>query len=771
MAANLVIVESPAKAKTIGKYLGKDYKVLASVGHVRDLPSKTLGVDVDNGFSVEYVVNEDKKKVIREITKAAKDAEVVFLATDFDREGESIAWHITEACKIPREKQRRITFTEITAKAVGEAVEHPRDIDDRLVDAQQARRSIDRLVGYPVSQLLWKKIRYGLSAGRVQSPALRLIVEREREIREFTAVEYWSLEALLEKETKESFTASLIQIGDKRVPTKIGKDSAEDVEARIPDELSATAIKDALDGASWAVQEVRTKESRRTPPAPFITSTYQMEASRKLGFGARRAMGLAQRLYELGYITYMRTDSTNMSPDAYAEARTLIKSAFGEEFWQGRYKAHDKKVAGAQEAHECIRPTEIARPRREVEQAITKEASRDAQALVRAYDLIWKRTVASLMSPAVYDQVSVDIAATPSDPQNGPIHLFRATGQTIKFEGFMRLYLEGRDDEEDPDAETRLPALTEEEALNLLELTPSQHFTQPPPRYTEASLVKELESRGIGRPSTYASIMSTIAEEKKDYTRLENKRFFATDTGEVTTDFLVSYFGDHFMNFEFTSDMEEHLDEMAEGKRSYQPVVESFYNPLQDRLNKAGEVPKEEITTEFTDIKCPECGNAMVIKLGRRGKFLGCTNYPDCKHTMPLPGQEAEEAELLDEKCPECQSQLQKRFGRFGPFVGCSNYPECKYIKKKQVVTTGVDCPKCTEDPCKRCKDRKQTGELVERSGKKGTFYGCNHYPACRFTTNDDPRVTPPGGTESSTDSSAGSDEDPGEKVAVSTGP
>ena len=753
MAGNLVVVESPAKAKTISKYLGKDYKVLASVGHVRDLPSKTLGVDVDNGFSVEYVINEDKKKVISQIKKAAKDAEVVYLATDFDREGESIAWHITEACNIPSDKQRRITFTEITQKAVTEAIDHARDIDGRLVDAQQARRSIDRLVGYPVSQLLWKKIRYGLSAGRVQSPALRLIVEREREIRAFEAVEYWSLEALLEKESKESFTASLIQIGDRRVPTKIGKDSAEDIEARIPDGLQANAIKDSLDGASWAVQEVRTKEARRTPPAPFITSTYQMDASRKLGFGARRAMGLAQRLYELGHITYMRTDSTNISPEAYSDARTLIKSAFGENYWQGRYKAHDKKVAGAQEAHEAIRPTSISRPRADVEKAITEEGGRDAQNLFRVYDLIWKRTVASMMSPAVYDQVSADIAATPGDSEK-PVHLFRATGQTIKFDGFMRVYLEGRDEDDEADGESRLPELSDGEALNLLELKPDQHFTQPPPRYTEATLVKELEARGIGRPSTYASIMSTLAEEKRDFTRLENKRFFATDTGEVTTDFLVSYFGDHFMDFEFTSDMEEHLDEMAEGKRSYQPVVEAFYNPLQDRLNKAGEVPKEEITTEFTDEKCPECGHAMVIKLGRRGKFLGCTNYPDCRHTMPLPGQEVQEVELLDEKCPECGSQLQKRFGRFGPFVGCSNYPECKFIKKKTVVTTGIACPKCEEDPCKRCKDREETGELVERSGKKGKFYGCNHYPACRFTSNEDPRkLSPEVGEESSAES------------------
>jgi DNA topoisomerase-1 len=739
MPTNLVIVESPAKAKTIEKYLGKDFKVLASVGHVRDLPDKTLGVDVDNGFNVEYVVNEDKKKVIQSISKAAKTAEAVYLATDYDREGEAIAWHVTEACAIPAEKQRRITFTEITRKAVTDAVAEPREIDMRLVDAQQARRSIDRLVGYPVSQMLWQKIRYGLSAGRVQSPALRLVVEREREIRDFTAVEYWTVKALLATTSDETFYASLVQIGDRKVATKIGRDSPEDVEARIPDETSAQAIVAALDGASWRVEDVRSKEVRRTPQAPFITSTFQQEASRKLGFGARRAMGLAQRLYERGHITYMRTDSTNMSGDAVTETHRLVEASFGKQYWAGRYKHHDKKVAGAQEAHECIRPTEIARPRREVEAEIRQEGARDAEALFKVYDLVWKRSVAALMAPALFDQVSVDVSAT---PRTAEVHTFRATGSTLRFDGFMKLYMEGRDEEENGE-EARLPLLEAQQGLDLRELLPEQHFTQPPPRYTEASLVKELEERGIGRPSTYANIMATLVEERRDFTRLDKKRFFATDTGEVTTDFLVAYFGDHFMDYTFTSDMEEHLDEIAEGKLSYRPVVESFYSPLQDRLNKAGEVPKEEVTTEFTDVKCSECGNAMIIKLGRRGKFLACTNYPDCRNTMPLPGQEAEAPELLDEKCPECGSQLQKRRGRFGPFVGCSNYPECKYIKKKEVVSTGVACPKCVEQPCKRCKEN-EPGTLVERSGKKGKFYGCNHYPACRHTQNEDPRTPTP---------------------------
>lgn len=726
MAANLVIVESPAKAKTIGKYLGKDYKVLASIGHVRDLPTKTLGVDIENDFALEYVTNEDKSKVIRAITKEARLADSVFLATDYDREGEAIAWHVTEACKIPKEKQRRIVFTEITRRAVTEAIDHPRDIDQRLVDAQQARRSIDRLVGYPVSQMLWKKIRYGLSAGRVQSPALRLVVEREREIRAFNAVEYWTLEALVATEKDETFIATLIQIGDRKVPTG-------DSEDRIPEVAEANRIAGALEGAIWAVADVRTKEVRRTPPPPFITSTFQQEASRKLGLGARRAMGVAQRLYELGFITYMRTDSTTMSAEAIATASGHVRKAFGDSYWAGRYRHHDKQIKGAQEAHECIRPTEMSKDAKTMDQTIHAESPRDAKDLLRVYDLIYKRAVAALMTPALFDQVSADVHA------GQPIHLFRATGSTMRFDGYMRLYMEGKDDDEEED-EKRLPELQAEQPLDLRELRQEQHFTQPPPRYTEASLIKELEARGIGRPSTYASIMGTISDEKKDYTRLERKRFFATDTGEVTTDFLNRYFADHFMDYQFTSDMEEHLDEMAEGKLSYRPVVEAFYNPMRDRLNKAGEVPKEEITTEATDEICPECDSPLIIKLGKRGKFLACTNYPTCRFTRPLPGQEQAQVELLDERCPECDSQLQKRTGRFGPFIGCSNYPECKYIQRKAVRKTGVSCSKCIADPCKRCA-KGAPGELVERTGRKGTFYGCDHYPACRHTQNENPAV------------------------------
>ena len=746
MASKLVVVESPAKAKTIEKYLGKDFKVLASVGHVRDLPESSLGVTVDNGFALEYVVNEDKTKVIEAIGRAAKKAEAVYLATDYDREGEAIAWHVAEACHLPEDKRRRVTFTEITRRAVTEAIENPRDIDTRLVDAQQARRAIDRLVGYPVSQLLWKKIRYGLSAGRVQSPALRLIVEREREIRAFTPIEYWSLAALLRTEAGESFLATLIQIGDRKIPTKIDRDTAANPERDVLTEAEATALQEALQGARFVVGDVRTKEQRRTPPAPFITSTYQQEASRKLGLSARRAMGLAQRLYEGGYITYMRTDSTSMAAEAVAEAAGLIKSSFGQQYWAGRYKHHDKKVAGAQEAHECIRPTAMARPRREVEAEIRADGGRDADAMAKVYDLVWKRTVASLMSPALYDQVSVDIGATPRGP--APVrHLFRATGSTLRFDGFIRIYLEGTDDEEETEG-GRLPALTVQQALQLVELRPEQHFTQPPPRYTEASLVKELEERGIGRPSTYASIMGTLVEEKRDFTRLTNRRFVPTDTGEVTTDFLARVFGDHFMDYTFTSDMESRLDGVAEGRYAYRPAVESFYGPLQDRLMKGEEVPREEITTEATEQVCPDCGSPMVVKLGKRGKFLGCTNYPECRKTMPMPGQEREGPELLDEKCPDCGNPLAKRMGRFGPFIGCSTYPECKFIQKKPRVSTGHPCPKCIESPCKRCKAEKgpdknkvTPGELIERAGKRGKFYGCSHYPACRHTQNADPRV------------------------------
>lgn len=737
MTHKLMVVESPAKAKTIAKYLGKDFKVLASVGHVRDLPVKKLGVDVERNFELEYVVNEDKEKVISSIAKAARSAEAVYLATDYDREGEAIAWHIVQACDIPEDKQRRVTFTEITKRAVNDAIASPRSIDQRLVDAQQARRSIDRLVGYPVSQLVWHKIRYGLSAGRVQSPALRLVVEREREIGAFEPVEYWTLQALLETLAGEGFKATLVQIGDQKVPTKISKDSSEDLRSRIADQLRADAIATALDGANWQVGEVKASQSKRVPPAPFITSSYQMEASRKLGIGSRRAMGLAQRLYERGFITYMRTDSTTMSQEAVGEAAKLVKDVFGADYWAGRYKHHEKKTKGAQEAHECIRPTELARQPQDIEGVIREGEKRDTDALVKVYELIWKRSVASLMTPAVFDKVSANIIATPT-AAGAEVHTFRANGSTMRFDGFMKLYREGRDEEEEE--MRRLPELNSGQDLKLTELKPEQHFTQPPPRYTEASLIKELESRGIGRPSTYASIMSTLMDEKRDFVRVQNKRFHATDTAEVTCDFLLRYFGDHFMDFEFTSDMEHSLDEMAVGKVSYRPVVESFYLPLRDRLNKAGEVPKEEVTTQATDETCPECGEPLVIKLGRRGKFYGCSGYPDCSFTKPMPGQPDETPELLDEKCPECSAPLQKRRGRFGPFVGCSTYPDCKYIQKVKPRNTGVACPKCETEPCKRCKDG-QPGDLLERKGKKGTFFGCSHYPACRHTQNQDPTV------------------------------
>jgi DNA topoisomerase-1 len=733
--SKLMVVESPAKAKTIGKYLGKDFKVLASVGHVRDLPLKSLGVDIEHDFALEYVVNEDKRKVISAIAKAARSADEVFLATDYDREGEAIAWHIAETCKIPAEKQRRVTFTEITRKAVSDAIRAPRSIDKRLVDAQQARRSIDRLVGYPISQLVWQKIRYGLSAGRVQSPALRLVVEREREIRSFTPVEYWTLLANLATLSDERFGALLVQIGAVKVSTKIARDSDEDLRSRIPDAARAEAIAAALEGATWKVDEVRTKQTTRTPPPPFVTSTLQMEASRKLGLTSRRAMSLAQRLYELGYITYMRTDSTTMSAEAVIEAKRLVTSSFGAKYWAGRYKHHDKKVKGAQEAHECVRPTDLGLQPRQLADRLSAEQGRDTQGMVKLYELVWKRTVASLMAPAQFDQVSADIAATPRPATGADVHIFRATGSTMIFDGFMKLYRESQDDEE-TEGESKLPALTANQLLNLIELRPEQHFTQPPPRYTEASLIKELESRGIGRPSTYASIISTLLDEKRDFTRVENKKLQATDTGEVTSDFLLRYFGDHFMDFEFTSDMEERLDEMAEGKLAYRPVVESFYIPMQDRLNKAGEVPKEDVTTEVTDEVCPDCGKELVIKLGRRGKFFGCSSYPECKFTRPVPGDEPPAPQLLEAACPDCGAPLQSRRGRFGPFIGCSNYPDCRYIQKNSAHKTGVSCPTCLAQPCKKCKDG-EPGELVERSGRKGKFYGCSHYPACRHTQNE----------------------------------
>ncbi len=732
MGKQLVVVESPTKAKTLEKYLGGDYTVRASVGHIRDLPADRMGVDTERDFEPEYVVPEDSQPVVNELRSVFKKSDGLVLATDFDREGEAIAFHVAELLKADPATTPRVTFTEITKAAILEAFEHPRTIDLRLVEAQQARRILDRLVGYTVSPLLSKNLRRALSAGRVQSVAVRLIVEREREIRAFEPVEYWSVDARLAPNGDESaFVARLFQVGEEKLaasPDKRGLVLSTQEEAGVHVAR--------LRAAAYRVEEVREKEVKTNPSPPFRTSTLQQEASRKLGFGARKAMRTAQQLYEginlpgegsVGLITYMRTDSVNIAETALEEITGLIRSQFGAEYALPQPRRYKTQQRGAQEAHEAIRPTSAAR----TPDAMSAHLTPDQQKL---YRLIWQRTMASQMAQARFNRVSVDVSAKP--PTEGPDYLLRATGQTLLFDGFRRVYIVGRDDAlTDDDAESMLPALTAEQVLRLLDLLPEQHFTQPPPRYTEASLVKALEENGIGRPSTYASIVSVIQD--RGYVRLEDKRFFAEDIGEVVTDVLIEHFPD-VVDVGFTSHMEEELDDIAEGKLGWVQVLDEFFGPFERALEKAGDQMKPPVVdTEMTCPRCPEEGRepgTLQLKLGRYGRFLACSNYPECKYTAEPDGTARPEPELLDEICPECGvNRLQQRTGRYGPFIGCSGYPDCKYIKKeaRQEVGTGVTCPKCEQ------------GELVQRRGKFGMFYSCNRYPDCDFALNQMPLKDP----------------------------
>jgi DNA topoisomerase I len=730
MAKQLVIVESPTKAKTLERYLGSDYSVTASKGHVRDLPEKGMGVEVDDGFRPEYVLLEEKKDTVAQLTKAFKRASGLWLATDFDREGEAIAWHVAESIGADPRSANRVTFTEITKSAVEEAFRQPRRIDFDLVDAQQARRIMDRLVGYELSPLLQKGLRrWELSAGRVQSVALRLIVDREREIDAFVPQEYWSVDARLSPNGDDlAFLARLNQIGDEKLaasPDKKGlvlstQEEAEQHVAR-------------LRGAAYKVLEVRQREVKRSPSAPFTTSTLQQEAARKLGFSARKTMQIAQRLYEgvnvpgegqVGLITYMRTDSVNIADQALRELTDVVKRLYGPEYALPEPRRYRKKQRGAQEAHEAIRPTSAARQPDDLEGVLDPNQA-------RLYRLIWQRTVASQMAEARFDQVSVDIEAKPSE---GPMYMLRATGQTLKFDGFRRVYFEGRDDTADEDAEARLPQLSAEQALRMIELLPEQHFTQPPPRYTEATLVKTLEEYGIGRPSTYAPTIATLLD--RGYVRLEDKRFFPEEIGMVVTDILVEHFGD-IVEAGFTARMEEELDDIAEGKAEWAAVVREFYRPFHEDIERAkGKIqPPVVVLPELCPL-CPEEGREpahLEKKLGRYGYFIGCGNYPECKYTRPVDGngQTPEPPKETGEACPRCGRPLVERTGRFGPFVGCSGYPECKYIKKEEPKPTGVTCPKCKQ------------GELVERKGRFGTFYSCSRYPDCDFSLNQRPLPEP----------------------------
>ena len=761
MGKSLVIVESPAKSKTIGKYLGKNFVVKASLGHVKDLPKKDLAVDVEGDFTPQYEVIEGKRKLIQELKQAAKSAETVYLAADPDREGEAICYHLAEELKAKRggPKIFRVRFNEITSNAIKKAFEKPQAVDNNLVDAQQARRVLDRLVGYKISPLLWDKVRRGLSAGRVQTVALRLIVDREREIRAFQKQEYWTIDVSLGASKPPAIKA------------RLAKRDGENIE--IGNEAAAQAIVLDLDGAAYTVASVNTREKKRNPVPPFITSTLQQEASRKLRLSVKRTMGLAQRLYEgvdlgsqgsVGLITYMRTDSVRVSNEALGEVREFIPQRFGPQYLPGSPNFYRGKK-DAQDAHEAIRPTSALLTPESVASYISEDE-------LKLYKLIWTRFVASQMAPAVFDQTTVEVTAP---GKGGANYLFRETGTVPKFDGFLAVYQEGKDqkDEEDEELKHKLPPVTEGEVLKFKGIQPDQHFTEPPPRFTEATLVKELEADGVGRPSTYASILSTIQD--RGYVTKMSGKFAPTELGFVVTDLLVKNFDDIF-DVKYTARMEDELDEIEGGNLDWRAAMSEFYDKFKVDLVRAEtemeDIKRMEKPTDLTCDKCgrpmvlrwgkhgtfiactgyPECtntrepspemvegeangsgefgeqdaeeycencGRVMVLKKGRFGQFYACSGYPDCKTTKPLGGEQKKADVPLEENCPQCGSKLAMKFGRYGEFTACSNYPKCKYVRQK---TIGVTCPTCKE------------GEVVERRSKRGkTFYGCNRYPDCDF--------------------------------------
>jgi len=781
LVKSLVIVESPAKAKTIQKYLGKGFTVEASLGHVKDLPKSTLGVDTSNHFETDYVVIPGKEKVLARLKKLAGPMDAIYLAPDPDREGEAIAAHLAgelarngaaskkktkkkkkEDAEVPPRIQR-VTFNEITKRAVQAAFEHPRAIDQNLVDAQQARRVLDRLVGYQVSPLLWDKVRRGLSAGRVQTVALRLIVEREREIKAFEKKEYWTIDAHLAASKPPAFDARFLGKGEEKIEVTNGED--------------AEKIRAALEPASWMVRSVDKKERRRNAAPPFTTSKLQQDSSRKLRFSVKRTMMIAQRLYEgvelgeeglVGLITYMRTDSTRVAPEAIQEVREYVGKEYGATYLPETPNVYKEKKE-AQAAHEAIRPTSAMRHPDAVKQYLKEDE-------YKVYKLIWQRFVASQIMPAVFDQTTVDIDAK---AKNGDVFWFRVTGSVLKFDGFLRVYEESKEgkDEEDEELKHKLPALEAGQKLTLKELKPEQHFTEPPPRYNEASLVKELEERGIGRPSTYSAILSTIQE--RQYVQKLGGKFTPTEIGLVVTDLLVENFRDIF-DVAYTARLEEELDEIEEGKEKWTDTLADFYKKFQKDLKyaekhmeniKRMEKPTDEKcercgaplvikwgkhgsfyacstydkedpnTCTFTkenpinlpdldsaDVQetsqeeyCENCGRVMVLKRGRFGQFMACTGYPDCKTTRRLDQGKKVPDIPLDELCPKCGRNMMIRHGRFGEFTACSGYPECKYVKQNYI---GVKCPECKE------------GDLVEKRARKGnTFYGCGNYPKCKFTS------------------------------------
>ena len=695
--SNLVIVESPTKAKTIAKFLTKDFKVESSFGHVRDLPVSKLGVDVEHDFEPTYVIPAKAKKQVAILKKLAEKADNIYYATDEDREGEAISWHLAQILKTPLDETKRITFHEITEDAIKEALKNPRTIDLNLADAQQARRVLDRLVGYKLSPFLWKKIAKGLSAGRVQSVAVRLIVEREREIQNFKVEEYWEISGeFLDPKSQNLFTAKLHKI-DGEIIDKLA----------IKSETEADKLKKELEGFDYYINEITKKDLKRSPSAPFTTSSLQQEANNRLGFSAKQTMMLAQQLYEgvelngesTGLITYMRTDSLNLAGKFIAETADYLKQNLGEKYLL--IKTFKNKSKGAQEAHEAIRPTSAFRTPENLKNSLNRNQ-------FKLYQLIWQRAIASQMAPAKMESTSVDINS------KNDKYSFRLGGQIIKFDGFLKIYPSSAKDQ-------ILPELEKGSIVDCQKINPAQKFTQPPARYSDATLVKALEDKGIGRPSTYAPTISTIID--RGYVeRNQDKRLQPKDIAFLVNDLLVEHFP-KVVDYDFTAKMEKDLDDIAEGEKKWQPTIRDFYEPFAENLKiKEKELSKKELTEEKTDEVCEKCGSPMIIKIGRYGKFLACSNYPDCKNTKKLgsDGKEKEEPKLLEEKCPECGAPLVERHGRYGKFIGCSKYPDCKYLKNIAQEDLNIVCPAC------------QKGQIVAKRSRRGMFYACDQYPNCK---------------------------------------
>jgi DNA topoisomerase I len=713
---HLIIVESPAKSKTLEKYLGASVKVLASYGHVRDLKPKTGAVIPENDFEMVYEPLKDHTKHVDAITKQIKTCKTLSLATDPDREGEAIAWHVLSLIEKKQDLSKltvqRVVFNQITKKAVIEAFNQPRQLDHALINAQQTRRALDYLVGFHLSPLLWKKIRTGLSAGRVQSPALRLVVEREQEIKAFKEKEYWHVEAKLKKK-KQEFIAKLLELEQEKL-TQFSLTT----EAQTESVLTQLKAK----GIPIVVKDIKAKTRQRRPYAPFITSTLQQEASRKLGYGAAKTMRLAQQLYEgidlgneqVGLITYMRTDSVNLANEAIDQIRECIVKTYGQAACPKSPNRYQSKSKNAQEAHEAIRPTDMMRTADQLAKHLSKEQ-------LNLYQLIWQRSIASQMNPAIYDTLQVLLSA-------GSIAILKANGSTLKSPGFLSVYEEGQDDvkKEDKQESAILPPLKVGDTVDLVSYEGKQHFTEPPPRYSEATLVKALEAQGIGRPSTYASILSTI--QQREYVTQEKKRFHPTTIGEIVSQFLVNHFNT-YVDLKFTASLEDELDAIARNEADKIACLKKFWQPFSSQIEEVeANVTRESVTSQPLDEKCPECEKPLHIKLGRHGQFIGCTNYPDCRYTRPLsdnPDDAGEQppAETVGRACPKCQQDLVYKQGRYGKFIGCSGYPDCRHIESlQQTVDTEITCPTC------------QKGHMVQKRTRRGkVFYACDQFPGCKY--------------------------------------